>query len=165
MRVRTTRTGDDRGLAEQPRLARARRTPVRILQEVARLILDEPRRYNQGDYIRTYRSPEQFSCETGAPEERMPPCGTVCCVAGWVATLTRPERVKAFTDWNAADGKARLALGLDHDQAGELFDGMAVSGNPGTAQHARNGVRHIERFMRRHLGYRGGSLLQRGKKR
>ncbi len=116
--------------------------PVTILKAVAARIQAEPKLYNQEQFIQKHT------------------CGTRYCVAGWVNHLT---------DGDPADGRrAERLLGLNRQQGGELFSANAVdeeaecdmSEQIGTPAYARAGVAHIEKFMRRHLGYTGPKLWQ-----
>ena len=118
------------------------KTAYGLLSEVCRLILAEPKRYNQRTFIE--RSDESL-ITVDAPEG-FPPCGTIGCVAGWVATLTTR---KTFTYTATADIASRV-LGLTGDQSSELFEMFAASGSPQTRAHARSGVRHIRRFQKAH---------------
>lgn len=133
-------------MAAQPRTRV--KSPIAILKAVAKEIIKEPLRYDQSDWGRVY---------AGRDEER-PPCGTTGCVAGWVMVLTRPAQVTRINALWDARSRATSALGLTGEQASALFHGGAVAGSPGTVQHAKAGVRHIERFMRTELGYTGPQL-------
>lgn len=119
-----------------------------LLADIRRVVLAEPKRYNQGTWGETQLSPDQpiFG------EMPAPACGTRACVAGWVRVLTRgsvPARQIGLR-FNYTSEKAAEILGLNYDQRAELFAGGAVPGNPGTANHARKGAAHIRRFMRKY---------------
>lgn len=131
------------------------KTPIGILKAVVRLIREEPRRYDQGDYIFQGNPKNGDRTAAGAP---LPPCGTVCCVAGWVAVGKREgNRISPYS--NAHD-QAQEILGLTGDQAWDLFSSEAIPSNlkEGTKAYVKAGVRHIERFMRAELGYTGPKL-------
>lgn len=130
-------------------------TAYDLLTRIRELITEEPRRYNQDDWIKLVEK---------APDA--PACGTVCCVAGWVQTL-RSSPVEAITlrnvwqaDTNRLAISAQRALGLTMPQARILFDGSAVAKlayrdkvrqpDKGTPEYAAFGVRHIRNFQRRH---------------
>lgn len=107
-----------------------------LLAEVRALILAEPKRYNQEEWIRRVNPMER--------PEIFPSCGTICCVGGWVETL-RPSAA------------AETTLGLSHGQEVELFSGEALfrlrsraSEFPatGTQAYAKLGARHITAFMK-----------------
>lgn len=128
------------------------KTPIGILKAVVRLIREEPLRYYQRDWVRVVSSRD---------DGKMPPCGTVCCVAGWVAVGTRPTGTDVdhyVYGLGAAYSDAKAKLGLDDIQANRLFSPYAVHGTPGTKRYVEAGVRHIERFMRDELGYTGPKL-------
>lgn len=137
------------------------KTPIGILKAVVRIIRAEPLRYYQSDWIRTF-SPRK--------DKRMPPCGTVCCVAGWVAIGTSELKVVDDFGWGDVRKHAMERLGIDVMQSGRLFDGDAVGAQwdyegrngpvpeVGTKRYVEVGVRHIERFMRDELGYTGPKL-------
>lgn len=131
-------------------------TPIAILKAVVKAIREEPKRYDQSDWVETWtpRTTKRY----GEPKpESFPTCGTIGCVAGWVATLTRPKRER-YTRSSMVERRARKALKLDQYEAGVLFEGDAVHGNVGTREYVERGVAHIERFMREHMGYKGPKL-------
>jgi MprA protease rhombosortase-interaction domain-containing protein len=133
--------------------------PVRRLKAVAQLILDEPGRYDQRTYIeRVDQDGRRRENDWVGLVLNPPPCGTVGCVAGWVAATGRARIPK----YDNVSEVARRILKLPPWQAAALFaSGAAGYDRPGSMAHARAGVRHIERFMRAHLGYTGPSLLAR----
>lgn len=112
-----------------------------LLSEVRALILAEPKRYDQGMYLL------RGQAELNEWGRKAPDCGTVACVAGWVATLKQPERLTAVN----ADDRAKKVLGLDWDQAAQLFSGGALiyaKARVQTLGYAREGAAHIRRFQR-----------------
>lgn len=124
------------------------KTAYGLLSEVARLILEEPKCYNQRTWVCLvtdgFPSPAEF-----------PACGTIGCVAGWVTTLKIPDKVAATTRYGGGRSKlvmyqAQDILGLDSLQNEELFDGDAARGEPCTRQYARSGASHIRRFQRKY---------------
>lgn len=112
------------------------KTAYGLLSEVRKLILEEPKRYSQRLYIA--RTNED-------PEFEFPACGTIGCVAGWVATLTE-GRFGYLETCRVAMG----ALGIDIEQAAELFDADAASGPSQSLEHARTGAKHIARFQQKY---------------
>lgn len=108
-----------------------------LLSEVRALIVAEPKRYDQTTFI--YRADDRFL------DLEMPSCGTVGCVAGWVATLKGPRKF----DYEDTHTIAERILGVD---CYELFNGGAirVSAEPQTAAHAKAGAAHIRRFQKAH---------------
>lgn len=123
-----------------------------LLSYVCKLILEEPKRYNQElyfDFDKTHLSV----------------CGTVACVAGWVSTLKGP----GIKDADNAGPIAARVLGLNTTQAHDLFSGAAlyaygehvrvgkdpakqdlIASQPQTVAYARLGVKHIRKFMKEH---------------
>jgi hypothetical protein len=114
-----------------------------LLGQVCELISEEPLRYNQQLWLMKEKP------GLSATGHVFPACGTIGCVAGWVHTLVPPTREtrRRGVDYRAAD-----ILGLPWDAQQELFGSGDVAGRPGTRTHARNGVRHIRRFMKKHRG-------------
>ena len=154
MRRKTTRKVARKRAAKESLPRTTATTPIGILKDVVKTIREEPLRYNQGDWI---HKPDET--EVG------PACGTICCVAGWVAVLTRPKSDKDATQVQRGDValNARRRLGLDIEQADRLFDGdppevKASYAPPGSRAYMEAGVRHIESFMRSELGYKGPKL-------
>lgn len=126
------------------------KTPIGILKAAVKFIRAEPLRYDQGDWIN----------DTNI-DGKAPPCGTVVCVAGAVVVLTRPptQHDSQINMWTVhIIETAQRKLKLTNREADELFDGNAVRGRPGTKRYAERGVRHIERFMRARMGYKGKRL-------
>ncbi len=118
------------------------KTAYGLLSEVCRVIAEEPRRYCQRIFIK--RGEPEAVVEDVAFDLGFPSCGTVGCVAGWVATLRNPERQFSYFGTSVL---AQKALGLTNAQTYELFDGYAVDGPMQTAIHAQNGIAHIKRFQ------------------
>lgn len=116
-----------------------------LLSDVIRIIREEPRRYNQMRFIaRTNGAYGADNVVHGG--SGFPACGTVGCVAGWVATLVRGSHFR----YNRAQPIAATVLGLRGDQAWKLFSGGAADGAPQTAEHAKSGIRHIRRFQKKY---------------
>lgn len=131
-------------MAKKAPLPKSRaKTAYGLLGEIKRLILAEPKRYNQRVYLEK-RGPLTLNALPLNPKDA-PPCGTRACVAGCVATLkTRHPR------YHEAAYIAGHILGLTYKQKDQLFNGGAASGIPGTALHARSGAKHIANFQKRH---------------
>lgn len=79
-----------------------------LLEDVKQVITDDPRRYNQGTWVETI-NPTLLKAENdlGNPivdeldsyvvdflksEAKMPECGTIGCVAGWVWTMKATKK-------------------------------------------------------------------------
>lgn len=99
-----------------------------LLEEIERLIGEEPRRYDQTMWK---VNPAHVK------HAIVPACETICCIAGWVETLKSPTPIApkdvTYGDWlmgkfgNVAEF-ARQTLGLSTLQAKELFDASAAGG-------------------------------------
>lgn len=120
------------------------KTAYGLLSDICRIITEEPKRYDQSFWI--YR-PYGDNGASSYPDKGFPSCGTVACVAGWVATLKAPTR-----QFHAADTKGIAAdvLGIDSMSASRLFDGAAIGFYPQTDTHAAAGVAHIRRFQKKY---------------
>jgi hypothetical protein len=91
---------------------------VRLLRRVAKHILAEPRRYEQGVW-----------CEATTSS----PCGTTACIAGWAAILGEKLDLKTIDHddlYYRASSKARKLLNINRDQAARLFSYPATSIEP-----------------------------------
>lgn len=121
------------------------KTAYGLLSDVRRVILAEPKRYNQTFWIaRLNGKNNAFGLDPQI--EPVPACGTVGCIAGWVATLKRGQRF----GWIDAPKIARKTLGISDDQADQLFSGHAVVGVCGTPAYAKAGANLIARFQQKH---------------
>ncbi len=118
------------------------KTAFGLLSEVRKLIIDEPKRYDQTAWL--YRDGDPQLVEV--PSLGYPKCGTVACVAGWVATLASPSRF----DYVNAAAIACDVLGLNENQEDELFNGGAVRGARQTPTHAKSGAKHIAKFQKKY---------------
>lgn len=126
------------------------KTAYGLLSEVCRLILAEPKRYNQGSWVKLVT---QYDRAYAA--DVFPACGTIGCVAGWVTTLKLPANVfdaEPFSSGNVLIGDAAArVLGLNFQQREQLFAGDAVDKYTyriGTLAYAKAGVKHIQKFQR-----------------
>jgi hypothetical protein len=138
------------------------KTAYGLLSEIRKLILEEPRCYDQSSWKRAAGE---------LPEEMAPPCGTVCCVAGWVDALKspRPLRARNAEDVVRVDGdyemkfayQARTILGLTVSESEKLFDGDAAGSRsrfdyafgeyvPLLETHAKRGAAHIAKFQQKY---------------
>ena len=119
------------------------KTAYSLLSEVRTLILAEPKRYDQTTYI---ARPDGLGESYEFTSRGFPSCGTVGCVAGWVATLKGPR----LFSYGAAGGIAASILGLGDAQYYELFGGGMVKGNAQTRAHAKSGAAHIAAFQKKY---------------
>jgi hypothetical protein len=118
------------------------KTAYGLLSEVRKLILEEPLRYNQACFIE--RRKDWESSHLSMPH--FAACGTMGCVAGWVATLKHPDE---FSYCETSRLAAEI-LGLTSDQEDLLFDGEAAKGREQTLAHAKSGAAHIARFQKKY---------------
>lgn len=130
------------------------KTAFGLLGEVRKIILAEPKRYNQGDSI-SVRRPRN---DGGDESEYWPACGTIGCVGGWVYALKYPGRVRfmqrtsRYPIKNPLDA-AQEVLGLTDAQASTLFYSSAAGAldwEQGRKNHARRGAAHIARFQKKY---------------
>lgn len=139
-----------------PALRKTTRTAWGLLNQICQLIEQEPLRYNQSDWINLV---EDAGYDSAA---HFPDCGTIGCVAGWVATLVDGRKAASLMASNFNIGsRARKLLGLTRVQAIQLFEGAAMNqladvfgfdSTPlkGSSEYAALGVAHIHRFMHKH---------------
>jgi hypothetical protein len=120
------------------------KTAYRLLTEIRGLILAEPKRYNQSRFIARANGVGLADTHT---ELGFPACGTVGCVAGWVATLKHSASFK----YVQTETIAAKVLGLDEKQRWELFSGSAcIATDPQTIEHAEQGAAHIAAFQKKY---------------
>lgn len=135
-----------------------------LLERVAQIVEEQPLRYHQGEWLvnRRYMNPENVSSDT------TPECGTIGCVAGWIAALTHPNT--GLLNYEGVGNHAAEVLGLTSEKAYRvLFAGDAIKEqyleehpeksdwfgaeldevlpSPGTAEYAKLGANHIRRYM------------------
>ena len=118
-----------------------------LLTDVAKLVLDEPRRLKMDDWI----TPVEWLPE----KHKAPACGTVGCIAGWVSTLTPTQTYKSALGGTYAEepvDQGCRVLGVE--DAYDLFTrrSLVLDGerNGGTLKHARNVVKAIKAFQKGH---------------
>ena len=68
---------------------------VKIVKKVQHHILEEPKRFDMGEWIRSARSISRQWFESDKEwkaeiNSSYPACGTTACIAGWVAILSNP---------------------------------------------------------------------------
>ena len=117
------------------------KTAYGLLSEVRALILAEPKRYHQGIYID--REDEEID-DGYEPEHGYPDCGTIGCVAGWIATLKHRE------PFNYSETPIIAAKIIGVYDSSFLFYAGALPSNlrPQTREYARAGAKHIAAFQR-----------------
>lgn len=130
------------------------KTAYGLLSAIRRLILAEPKCYDQEIYINR-AGQENFS-----PADEYPFCNTVGCVAGWVVMLRHPHTTAKY---NQIASRAKHILKLSGGAATELFHASAAfkpdpssrtgqyrRTDPQTPEHARYGAAHIAKFQRKY---------------
>ena len=139
--------------------------PITILKVAIRAMREEPRRYYQGWWILERKADGSYGGNVSSvrvpnalcvAEAKGPSCGTVGCVAGLVVAVTTPKSRLPRSSVIAA--RARRLLRLTYPQTVSLFESSAVSGTYGSPSYVEQAVRHIERFMRAEMGYKGPKL-------
>lgn len=121
------------------------KTAYGLLSEIRRLILEEPKRYDQTDTVTFLSNGDDFY-----PQPR-PACGTVGCVAGWTCVLKIPHLKSKWQDeWVDICQRAEDILGLNEHQASRLFSPHAAKRKMQTAEHAKRGAAHIARFQEKY---------------
>ena len=117
------------------------RTAYGLLSEIRKLILEEPKRYDQTAW--------RYKWPVGCQEA--PACGTTACVAGWVVTLKVPD-FSAYQ--HSFEDEGARVLGLSPAAAEALFDGNAAKergdGRRDILRHAKRGAAHIARFQKKY---------------
>jgi hypothetical protein len=122
------------------------KTAYGLLSEIRKLILEEPRRYDQGAWL--LNDEDSFSFKYGSDAlAAVPACGTIGCVAGWVVALQRRTPHDFMIATEAAD-----ILGLTSEQRTSLFRPNASGDREkiGPERHAQRGAAHIARFQHKH---------------
>jgi hypothetical protein len=128
-------------------------TAFELLELVARHIEEEPRRYNQEMWVLRGLALKTLGLE--------PPCGTVCCRAGWIVALH--DGLDAADNMTAED-RAIQILDVPHRVTAQLFSalsinywsdaaGAVVGPSRGTPEYAKAGADGIRAFMATHEGH------------
>jgi hypothetical protein len=126
------------------------KTAYGLLSEIRRIILQDPRRYDQETTLRRIEARSLWYYDDA------PPCGTVGCVAGWTVALKPKDAVQAVDPpgWSPVLRQAKAILGLTTGEAYVLFSGDAAGvrdpSAAGRRRHARAGAAHIARFQKAH---------------
>ena len=117
------------------------KTAYGLLTEVKRLILKEPKRYDQTLWIVGRTGGDHLV------DRSFPACDTVGCVFGWVAMLKGPLKFEFDETYSIA----RKILGLTEGQTYKLVHPSAAKHPPQTKAHAQSGARHITRFQKTYM--------------
>ena len=133
-----------------------------LLKDVQKAILEEPLRYNQGEWgvnLRTGSLSEaQAQTERMFGEPIIPACGTIACVAGWTVALRggsiggfgTEDEARSILGYGAVDYEPLFRATALHELARTIADrdGLVRFVPPcGSPDYAELGVRHIQRFM------------------
>jgi len=124
-----------------------------LLKEVRTLILEEPRRYNQNEWMSNIADIPDGYTHKGVilSRETRPACNTVGCRAGWVNELAHPNP-RSYSTYETGDEAAKI-LGITTKQAEHLFapfDDDDRDSAWGTVENAKKGARGITVFMAHH---------------
>ena len=94
---------------------------VKLLRKVAKYIMEEPRRLNMGNWLRSAKEVCYLS------KSRRPPCGTVACIAGTacivagIAKLVPEGKKQVYRLPPDGPLAAQKVLGLTQEEACRLF--------------------------------------------
>jgi len=126
------------------------KTAYGLLSDIAKTITDEPKRYNQGQWLVTLNDDQRKAYE--AYGDPAPKCGTIGCVAGWAVTLKRAPLISTFFNGDSVQATAADLLDLSTDQQSELFGvpDQFEGKEPQTRAYARMGVAHIRKFQKKY---------------
>lgn len=98
---------------------------ARMLRKVIAHILDEPLRYDQ-DEVLVHREPGESFFYTTIGEQKVPQCGTIGCLAGWVTALSLSKKKAAgLTSFSDPISFAAQKLGFSDEQRSGLFGSTA----------------------------------------
>lgn len=128
------------------RIPRSRaKNSYQLLNELIKVVEDEPERLLMDDWIAAYKEPEILPLNGLQPE-----CGTVACAAGWIRILRRPK-TRGWRGNAGSVGDAALDQFPD-DARGALHSLFYTfpTAQPGTPEYVAvvvNSIRSIqERF-------------------
>ncbi len=105
-------------------------TSWELLEDIIRAITEEPRRYAQDTWREIFRDDlgvsdvemSRVALVERVAEGRVPACGSIGCVAGWVTFIT--DEIPSYS--GDTGYKAACILGINPDQRNELFHGNAL---------------------------------------
>lgn len=75
-------------LKATPRLQDKTPTAYKVLEFVVKLVEDDPKRLDMSTWVSAYQGESRLQQCYKIPEQNMPDCGTVACLAGWVCLVT-----------------------------------------------------------------------------
>lgn len=135
-------------------------TALEVLEKVARIIEEEPRRLDMAVFSNESRARkkhvrEEFDYALAAENKwgGEPKCGTVGCICGWSGMVLGMTNIVGHSDIDPVPH----ALGLKVNQVQELFhpphlttwDGASFRARVGWRQHARLTLEHLRGFIER----------------
>lgn len=145
-----------------PRVTSKTITVRSLFKKIQRLILDEPKRLNMGNWVTAFQGRHTSTYGQSHP---MPACGTVACMAGWGAVLLRPNRAPGSHLNAVAEGAMDELLGHEDkyglgvhglfDSEISEYDSAPFTDLPylpeaGTQEHAEAVSVRIDNYMARH---------------
>ena len=150
---------------DQPFPTTESKDPITILKTVIKAIKDEPKRYNQADWIATIG---EGTANSDYERDQWPFCGTIGCVAAWTCMVTGND-LKGMPFYKIAP-MAQNILRLDLEDREELFSGTAVEErcakeggfegdallvpDQGSKEYAKVGIKNIKAFVMKKWGVR-----------
>lgn len=132
---------------DAPRITR-RMDAYEFLSELVKVIHEEPKRLNMGNWLKT-----RFN-----EMEPKPVCGTVACIGGWTVAMLRPKGITtaAFVieGVNSRAGSyavtASQVLGMTTRQTEHLFHPHVRAMTIGSAEYVEAVVKRIRNFQSNH---------------
>ncbi len=152
-----------------------------LLDDVSAAILAEPARANMYTWLATTREGilgrfdviDGSGVTKGVRAPRVPACGTVGCIAGWVTALQRGKsKAKRLiaAHMRSDGGFSSDAHGLlnptgNQPMRGDIFDlfsAIGFSSRPGTLKHAKEIVAKIRAFQLKYCATLKTTVIPRG---
>lgn len=132
-----------------------------LMEDVNRTILEDPKRLNMESWVSVFKGRDVTRGGIYAIKVyEEPACGTVCCYAGWVATLTganplyglAADRVALRTLGGAANGVLRrdLYAAFINTEVPVLEDEDGWTLRPGTPSYAAAVIARFQAIMDKH---------------
>jgi hypothetical protein len=132
-----------------------------LLDDMCKVILDDPKHYNQSDWMITEpNSIRMILSESASADIEPPDCGTMACRAGWMVQLVDGPLARRH-QYDTED-RAMAILGVTADEQASqhpfavdvviLFSGYAIDRQRfkrGTFEYAQEGVRGTRAFMQK----------------
>lgn len=139
-------------LAPTPIIRSKTITVADLLRKVKAVVLDEPRRLDLGEWLGAFR--DRLGAREHARESAMPgapECGTIGCISGWCAILTRKPGSDVYAYRFQLPHVPFDALTQLYSPNFGTYDSVkAKYGAPGTKTHARFVAVRIDNFLAAH---------------